>query len=50
MFLLSKLLPLFVLPLGVSLLLLLWGLARRRWGFIWMCVAVLLVSSNPFVE
>jgi uncharacterized SAM-binding protein YcdF (DUF218 family) len=49
MFLLSKLLPLFFLPLGVSLILLLWGLARRRQGFIWMGVAILLVSSNPFV-
>ena len=32
MFLLSKLLPLLLLPLGVALLLLLWGvLRRRRW-------------------
>ncbi len=49
MLLLSKLLPLFVLPLGVSLILLLWGLARRRRGLIWAGVFVLLVSSNPFV-
>ncbi|MDA1095486.1 MAG: YdcF family protein [Acidobacteria bacterium] len=49
MFLLSKLLPLFVLPLGVCLILILWGLFRRRRGFIWAGVVVLLISSNPFV-
>jgi len=49
MFLLSKLLPLFVLPLGVSLILLLWGLLRRRRGLIWAGVVILLISSNPFV-
>ncbi|MDA1306913.1 MAG: YdcF family protein [Acidobacteria bacterium] len=49
MFLLSKLLPLFVLPLGVSLMLILWGLVRRRRGFVWAGVVVLLISSNPFV-
>ncbi len=32
MFLLSKVLPLLVLPLGLALLLLLWGVLRsRRW-------------------
>lgn len=49
MFLLSKLLPLFVLPLGVSLILLLWGLTRRRRGPIWAGVLILLVSTSPFV-
>jgi uncharacterized SAM-binding protein YcdF (DUF218 family) len=49
MFLLSKLLPLFVLPLGVSLILLLWGAVRRRRGLVWAGILVLLVSSNPFV-
>ncbi len=49
MLLLSKLLPLFVLPFGVSLILLLWGLTRRRRGLIWAGVFVLLVSSNPSV-
>jgi len=46
---LSKLLPLFVLPLGFSLILLALGLAkgRRRWA--WAGVVVLLVSSNPLV-
>lgn len=49
MLLLSKLLPLFVLPLGVSLMLILWGLFRRRRGSLWAGVVVLLISSNPFV-
>jgi uncharacterized SAM-binding protein YcdF (DUF218 family) len=46
---LSKILPLFVLPLGCSLILLLWGLARRRRGPLVAGVIVLLVSSNPLV-
>jgi len=49
MFLLSKLLPQFVLPLGISLILIVWGLARRRRLPLLMAVVVLLVSSNPFV-
>lgn len=49
MFLLSKLLPWFVLPFGVSLILLLWGLARRRRDFMFAGVVVLLVGSNSFV-
>jgi len=49
MSLLSKLLPLFVLPLGISLMLLMWGLARRRRGPMVVALLVLLVSSNPFV-
>lgn len=49
MLLFNKLLPWFILPLGVSLILLLWGLARRRRNLIWGGVGVLLVSSNPFV-
>ena len=49
MLILSKVLPLFVLPLGVTLLLLLWGLIRRRTRPIWAGVVILLVSSNPIV-
>ena len=49
MYFLSKLLPLFVLPLGVSLILLGFGLVRRQRRFIWAGVVVLLVSSNPLV-
>ena len=49
MLVLSKLLPLLVLPLGVSLILILWGLARRRQRMIWAGVLVILVSSNPLI-
>ncbi len=49
MYILSKLLPWFVLPLGVSLILLVWGLWRRQRVALWAGVAVLLVSSNPIV-
>ena len=49
MYFLSKLLPLFVLPLGVSLILVTLGLARQRRRLAWAGVAVLVVSSNPLV-
>lgn len=49
MLILNKLLPLFVLPFGVSLILLIWGLARRRRGVAAAGLVVLLVASNPFV-
>lgn len=49
MFLLNKLLPWFVLPLGVSLLLIVAGLFRRRRRVIVAGVVVLLVFSNPLV-
>jgi uncharacterized SAM-binding protein YcdF (DUF218 family) len=49
MFFLSKLLPLFVLPLGFSLILLVWGLARKRRPMMWAGVIVLFASSNPLV-
>ncbi len=49
MLLLNKVLPLFVLPLGVSLILLIWGLARRRRALTGAGLLVLLISSNPFV-
>lgn len=49
MLLLNRLLPLFVLPLGVSLLLLVWGVARRRRAMTILGLLVLLVSSNPLV-
>lgn len=48
MFLLSKILPLFVLPLGLSLMLLLWGVIRRRRGFLIAGIVVLWIGSNPF--
>lgn len=49
MLILNKLLPLFVLPLGVSLMLLAWGTFRRRRSVAIAGLLVLLVSSNPFV-
>ena len=49
MYFLSKLLPLFVLPLGVSLILVALGLARQRRRLAWAGVAVLFVCSNPLV-
>ncbi|HQX80721.1 MAG TPA: YdcF family protein [Vicinamibacterales bacterium] len=49
MFLLSKVLPQFVLPLGMCLILLVWGLARRRRAPMLAALVVLLVSTNPYV-
>jgi uncharacterized SAM-binding protein YcdF (DUF218 family) len=49
MLIFNKLLPLFVLPLGVSLMLMAWGTFRRRRGVAIAGLLVLLVSSNPFV-
>jgi uncharacterized SAM-binding protein YcdF (DUF218 family) len=49
MLLLNKILPWFVLPLGVSLILMTWGLARRRRGVAAAGLVILLISSNPFV-
>jgi len=46
---LSKILPEFVLPIGFSLLCLLWGTLRGRRLFQWTGLVVLLVSSNPVV-
>ncbi len=49
MFLLGKLLPEFVLPLGVSLMLITWGLLRGSRRAIWAGVGMLLCSSNSWV-
>jgi uncharacterized SAM-binding protein YcdF (DUF218 family) len=46
---LHKILPLFVLPVGVALLLLLAGLRWRRRSLIWAGVAVLWLSSTPLI-
>ena len=49
MFLISKVLPLLLLPLGVALLLLFWGLLRsRRWPAI-AALAVLWLFATPLV-
>jgi len=47
--LVNKILPLFVLPFGVSLMFLMWGLSRRRQVFLWTGVGVLIISSSPLV-
>ena len=47
MFVLSKLLPLLVLPLGLALILLGWGLARRRWAPVKGAFALLWVLATP---
>lgn len=46
---LSKILPLFVLPIGITLLLIGWGLARRRRWPLFTALAVLWLSSTPLV-
>ncbi|MBM3275067.1 MAG: YdcF family protein, partial [Candidatus Sericytochromatia bacterium] len=49
MYALSKILPLFVLPLGVTMMLLVAGVMfRRRWLII-MAIVVLWASSTPIV-
>ena len=47
---LHKILPLFVLPVGITLLLVLTGLRLRRRWLIWSGVAVLWLSSTPLVS
>jgi len=47
---LHKILPVFLLPLGISLLLVLVGLLLRRRVIIWIGVAVLWLSSTPVVS
>ena len=47
---LHKILPLFVLPVGITLMLVLAGVRLRRRALIWSGVAVLWLSSTPFVS
>lgn len=47
---LHKILPLFVLPVGITLLLVLAGLRLRRRALIWGGVAVLWLSSTPLIS
>ncbi|MEB3301732.1 MAG: YdcF family protein [Cyanobacteriota bacterium] len=47
MFVLSKLLPLLVLPLGLSLLLLGWGIGRGRWATVKAAFALLWLLATP---
>jgi uncharacterized SAM-binding protein YcdF (DUF218 family) len=46
---LAKILPEFVLPIGLSILLLAWGILRNRRAFQFGGLAVLLMFSNPAV-
>lgn len=47
---LHKVLPLFVLPVGITLMLVIAGLRLHRRWLIWSGVAVLWLSSMPFVS
>ena len=47
---LHKILPLFLLPTGVTLLLVLVGLRLRRRSLVWSGVLVLWLSSSPFIS
>ena len=47
---LHKILPLFVLPVGITLLLVLAGLRLRRRSLIWSGLAVLWLSSTPVIS
>jgi len=47
---LHKILPVFLLPLGISLLLVLAGLLLRRWVIIWIGFVVLCLSGTPAVS
>ncbi|GMV22313.1 MAG: hypothetical protein AMXMBFR57_22620 [Acidimicrobiia bacterium] len=49
MILLHKILPVFVLPLGLALILLLVGFWRRSWRWPVAAVVLLLMASNPVV-
>ena len=47
---LHKILPVFVLPIGITLLLVLAGLRLHRRSLTWSGVAVLWLSSTPFIS
>jgi uncharacterized SAM-binding protein YcdF (DUF218 family) len=47
---LSKILPLFVLPVGITLMLLVTGIVRRRRWMLYAAAAVLWLSSMPIVS
>lgn len=49
MLILNKILPIFVLPLGLSLLLLVIGASKRRWSFVGAAFALLYVCSTPWM-
>lgn len=47
---LYKILPVFVLPVGITILLVLAGLGLRRRWLIWSGAAVLWLSSTPVIS
>jgi uncharacterized SAM-binding protein YcdF (DUF218 family) len=47
---LHKILPVFLLPVGITLILVMAGLLFRRRSFIWFGLAVLWLSSTPLVS
>lgn len=46
----NKILPIFVLPLGITIILMLAGLVLRRRALVWMSLCVLWISSTPLVS
>ncbi len=46
----NKILPIFVLPLGISIILMLTRLVLRRQMLIWLSLSVLWISSTPLVS
>ena len=49
MLFLNKLLPIFLLPVGLATLLLLWALLRRKWWPVVVALVILYLGSNHFV-
>jgi uncharacterized SAM-binding protein YcdF (DUF218 family) len=46
----NKILPIFVLPLGITIILMLAGLVLQRRALVWLSLAVLWASSTPLVS
>ena len=46
----NKILPIFVLPLGITIILMLAGLVLRRRVLVWLSLAILWISSMPLIS
>ena len=46
----NKILPIFVLPLGITIILMLAGLVLRRRLLVWLSLAILWISSMPLIS
>lgn len=46
----NKILPIFVLPLGITIILMLAGLVLRRRVLVWLSLAILWISSTPLIS